>query len=38
MKSFKHEHGTCNPILAQEEQAILLDVDRALASSLASAQ
>lgn len=33
MKSFKHEHGTCNPILAQEEQAILLDVDRALASS-----
>lgn len=33
MKSFKHEHGTRNPILAQEEEAILLTVERALASS-----
>lgn len=33
MKSFKHQHGTRNPILAQEEDAILLAVDRALASS-----
>jgi hypothetical protein len=33
MKSFKHEHGTRNPILAQEEHAILLTVEKALASS-----
>lgn len=33
MKRFKHEHGTRNPIIAQEEQAILLAVERALASS-----
>jgi hypothetical protein len=33
MKSFKHAHGTRNPIMAQEEEAILLSVERALASS-----
>lgn len=33
MKSFKHAHGTRNPIMAQEEEAILLNVERALASS-----
>lgn len=33
MKSFKHLHGTKNPIMAQEEAAILLCVERALASS-----
>ena len=33
MKSFKHAHGTRNPIMAQEEAAILLSVERALASS-----
>lgn len=33
MKSFKHMHGTRNPIMAQEEEAILLSVKRALASS-----
>jgi len=33
MQRFKHEHGTRNPIIAQEEQAILLAVERALASS-----
>lgn len=33
MKSFKHQHGTRNPIIAQEEDAILLAVARALASS-----
>lgn len=33
MKSFKHAHGARNPILAQEEEAILLTVERALASS-----
>lgn len=33
IKSFKHAHGTRNPILAQEEDAILLTVERALASS-----
>lgn len=33
MKSFKHVHGTRNAIMAQEEEAILLTVERALASS-----
>lgn len=33
MKNFKHAHGTRNPIMAQEEEAILLNVERALASS-----
>jgi hypothetical protein len=33
MKSFKHKHGSPNPIIQQEEKAILLSVDRALNSS-----
>jgi hypothetical protein len=30
---YRHEHGTRNPIIEQEEKAILLSVDRALSSS-----
>lgn len=30
---YKHEHGTKNPIINQEEKAMLLAVDRALSSS-----
>ena len=30
---YKHEHGTRNPIIEQEEKAILLSVDRVLSSS-----
>lgn len=33
MKSYKHKHGSPNPIIQQEEKAILLSVDRALSSS-----
>jgi len=33
MKTFKHEHGTPNKIILQEEKSILLSVDRALNSS-----
>lgn len=33
MRSFKHEHGTPNKIIQQEEKSILLAVDRALAST-----
>ena len=33
MKSFKHSHGTRNPILAQEEEALILTVERSLAST-----
>ncbi|AZE22665.1 DUF6602 domain-containing protein [Pseudomonas chlororaphis] len=33
MKNFKHYHGSPNPIMAQEEAAILLCVERALVSS-----
>lgn len=33
MKTFKHEHGRPNPIIEQEEKAILLAVDRALSST-----
>ena len=33
MKSYKHKHGSPNPIIQQEEKAILLSVDRALNSS-----
>ncbi|MGR1220778.1 DUF6602 domain-containing protein [Metapseudomonas otitidis] len=33
MKNYKHHHGSPNPIMAQEEVAILACVDRALASS-----
>lgn len=33
MKSYKHQHGTKNPIIAQEEEAILLAAERALAST-----
>lgn len=33
MKNYKHHHGSPNPIMAQEEAAILLSVERALASS-----
>lgn len=33
MKKYKHNHGSPNPIMAQEEIAILACVDRALASS-----
>lgn len=30
---YKHEHGTRNPVIEQEEKSILLAVDRALSSS-----
>lgn len=30
---YKHQHGTKNPVIEQEEKAILLAVDRALSSS-----
>lgn len=33
MKNFKHEHGTPNKIIQQEEKSILLAVDKALAST-----
>ena len=33
MKNYKHAFGTRNPIMAQEEEAMLLSVERALASS-----
>jgi len=33
MQNYKHKHGTPNPIIQQEEKAILLAVDRALCSS-----
>ncbi|MCH7499241.1 MAG: hypothetical protein IH886_04425 [Nitrospinae bacterium] len=33
MRIYKHKHGTPNPIIQQEEKAILLAVDRALCSS-----
>ncbi|MCB0482808.1 MAG: hypothetical protein KDC83_15370 [Flavobacteriales bacterium] len=36
-KRIKHKHGTPNPIILQEEKAILLAVDRALASTSNSA-
>lgn len=33
MKTFKHEHGTPNKIILQEEKSILLAVEKALAST-----
>jgi len=33
LKSYKHEHGTPNKIIMQEEKAIFLAVDKALAST-----
>ena len=33
MMNYKHHHGTANQVMTQEEAAMLLCVERALASS-----